>query len=336
MPSEPSDYGKLGHQFYAWLLNNVSGEGERYLDRVQTFDPTETIRQDKSYELGRKGPVGASEDVPDFRVVWEENWVKWESGLYQAGKDPDTDTSFNLGDMLDQNDITIYLAATDDEGTVENEYVYDQTTISEVAMSWRVGSPITTRWTRDAINGKVYRGGGLTHTARGTLDDSSDGSINPKDSRVFVYTAGCTPDATDRVYRLQGFDITARFPTYDVREIGRRDKVGVLSDPPDVSVRMDVQPGDDQPLDRFFTDQTTYLDLNQPTAKHALIRIYDPDADEANTVLGAIKLEGLKSTGGTPIRAQVRGLATSQVNLEVTDEETTDSGGMVCYVGDMT
>ena len=57
-----------------------------------------------------------------------------------------------------------------------------------------------------------------------------------------------------------------------------------MADPPDVSCNLDVQPGDDQPLDRFFTDHGTYLDLNEPQAQDALIRIYDPDDTEANTV----------------------------------------------------
>lgn len=335
MPSEPSDIGRLGHQHYAWLVNNDSGEAERYLDRVQMAEATETIRQDKAYELGRKGPVGASEDVPDMRVSWEENWVKWESGLYQAGKDPDTDTSFDLGDMLDNDDIDIYVATSENDGTFTHEFFFDQSSISELTMSWRIGSPITTRYTREASDAHVLRQGALQHTSRGTLDDTSDGSINPKDTRIFIYTSGCTPDATDRVYRLQGFDITARYPTYSVKEIGRRSKVGVLSDPPDVSCTMDVQPGDDQPLDRFFDDSGTYLDLFEPQTKNALIRIYDPDDTEATTVLGAIKLEGLRSSGATPVRAQVRGLSTMRVSLEVTDEETVDSGGMTCYVGDM-
>lgn len=335
MATEPVDIGRLGHQFYGWLLNNDSGEPEIYLDRVQMMEPSLTIRQDKAYELGRKGPVGASEDPPDMRVVWEENWVKWEQGLYQGGMDPTTDTTFNLGDLVTNNDITVYVASSQNDGTFTHEIVYTSSAITEMAMSWRVGASITTRWTRECTDGRIYRQGSLTHTARGTLDDASDGSINPKDARVFIYASGCTPADSDRVYRLQGFEITARYPTYPVREIGRRAKVGTLSDPPDVSATMDVQPGDDQPFDRFFTDSGTYLSLSEPQTKNGLIRIYDPDAAEATTVLGAVLLENLRPSGGTPIRAQVRGLATSRLALEVTKEITTDSGGMVCYVGDM-
>ena len=336
MPSEPVDIARRGHQYYMWLRNSDTypGVSEIYVDRVQNVEAAETIRQDKTYELGRKGPVGASEDAPDFRITWEENWVKWESALYQAGKDPDSDTSFNLGDILDNDDVVIYLASSKDDGTFTHEYVFDQSSLAEMTMTWRIGQPITIRYVREAINGKIYRQGGLTHTSRGTLDDSSDGSINPKDARIFFYTSGCTPDASDRVYRLQGFDISARFPLYSVREIGRRDKVGTLSDTPDVTCTLDVQPGDDQPMDRFFTDQTTYLDLNQLQNKDALIRIYDPDANEASSVLGAIELQGLRSSGATPVRAQVRGLATSRITLEVVDESTADSGGFIGYVGD--
>ncbi|NIQ88603.1 MAG: hypothetical protein GWN93_05805 [Deltaproteobacteria bacterium] len=335
MPSEPQHTALKGHNHFLFLNNQESGEAEIYVDRIQNAEPTQTIRMDKSYELGRKGPTGASEDVPDHRFVYEINWVKWEDGLYQAGKDPATDTSFNMGDILDNDDIDIYYCQSDEDYNVEHEMVFEQSSISEMAMTWRVGQPITTRYTREAINGKVYREGGLTHTTRGSLDSSSEGSINPKDARVFFFTSGCTPAASDRVYRLQGFDLTARFPSYSVREIGRRDKVGVLADPPDVSCNLDVQPGDDQPLDRFFTDYATYLDLNHPKTMDGLVRIYDPDASEASSVIGAVHLENLRPAGTTPTRAQVRGLSTMRISLEVSQEETEDSGGMICYVNDM-
>lgn len=335
MPSEPSLIALQGHQFYAWLKNEQSAKPEIYLDRMQNVEPTTTLRRTKAYELGRKGPVGSSADPPDVRVVWEENWVKWEQGLYQAGKDPTSDTTFNLGDLLDNTDVIVYLAAADTEGVVTHEYIFDQSAISEMMMTWRMGGPITCRWTREAINGRIYRAGALTHSARGTLDDASDGSINPKDARIFFFSSGCTPAASDRVYRAQGFDITARWPQLPVTEIGRRDKVGTLSDPPDVTATIDVQPGDDQPFDRFFTDTGTYIDLMQDLSKDGLVRIYDPDAAEAGTVLGAIHLENLKPSGGTPIRAQVRALATSRISLEVEKEVTTDSGGVICYVGDL-
>ena len=202
-------------------------------------------------------------------------------------------------------------------------------------MTWRVGGPITTRWTREAVNGRIYRAGALSHTSRGTLDNTSPGSINPKDARLFIYSSGCTPSDADRIYRVQGFEITTRWPLQTVTEMGRRDKVGTLSDVPDVSANIDIQPGDDQPFDRFFDDTGTYLDMMVPKTKNALIRIYDPDADEATSVLGAIKLEGLRPTSTTPIRAQVRSLATARISLDVVQEETDDSGGMICYVGDM-
>lgn len=337
MPTEPSNIALRGHNHFLFLRNieTYPGVAEIYVDRVQSAEPTQTIRLDKSYELGRKGPTGASEDVPDHRFVYEINWAKWEDGLYQAGKDPASDTSFNMGDMLDNEDIDIYYCQSDEDYVVEKEYIFDQSSISEMTMTWRIGQPITSRFTREATTGKVYRAGGLTHSTRGALDDAADGSINPKDSRVFFFTSGCTPAASDRVYRLQGFDLTARFPSYSVRELGRRDKVGVLADPPDVSVNLDVQPGDDQPLDRFFTDYGTYIDLNHPKAVDALVRVYDPEDTEANTVLGAVHLENLKPSGTTPTRAQVRGLSTMRISLEVTKEVTTDSGGMICYVGDM-
>ena len=337
MATEPSEIARRGHQYYMWLRNEDTypGVAEIYVDRVQSAEPTQTIRQDKAYELGRKDPVGASEDAPDFRITWEENWAKWESGLYQAGKDPGSDTSFNAGDMVDYDGIDIYLATSNDAGTFTHEYVFTDSALAEMAMTWRVGQPITTRYVREAAGGRIYRQGSLTHTLRGVLDDASPGSVNPKDARVFIYTSGCTPADADRVYRLQGFDITVRYPLTSVREIGRRAKVGVLSESPEISCTMDVQPGDDQPIDRFFQDSGTYVDLTSLQNKNALIRIYDPDETEASSVLGAVSLEGLRTSGTTPIRAQVRGMATSRVSLEVVDAETTDSGGMICYVGDM-
>jgi hypothetical protein len=152
---------------------------------------------------------------------------------------------------------------------------------------------------------------------------------------LFVFTSGCTPAASDRVYRVQGFDITARWPTQSVNEMGRRDKVGTLSDVPDVSCTLDLQPGDDQPFSMFFEDTGVYVNLMTTQIKDALIRIYDPDSAEATVVLGAIHLEGLRSSGATPMRAQVRALATARIALEVTKETTQDSGGMICYVGDL-
>lgn len=337
MAGEPEHIALRGHNHFLFLRNQETypGVAEIYVDRVQNAEPTQTINMEKTFELGRKGPTGASEDVPDHRFVYEINWVKWEDGLYQAGKDPGTDTSFNMGDMLDNEDIDIYFCQADEDYNVEKEYIFEQSSVSEMAMTWRVGQAITTRYTREAINGRVYREGALTHASRGSLDTTSEGSINPKDARVFFFTSGCTPDTSDRVYRLQGFELTARFPSFSVREIGRRDKVGTLADPPDVTVNLDVQPGDDQPLDRFFTDTGTYLDLNQPLTKDGLIRIYDPTASEASSVLGAVHLENLRPSGSTPTRAQVRGLSTMRVSLEVSKEETEDTGGMICYVNDM-
>ena len=113
--ADPQDIAKQGHQFWVWLENVGSGEPEIYCDRVQDIEPTETINQTKAYELGRKGPVGASEDPPDMRIAWTENWAKWEQGLYQAGKDPAVDTSFNLGDLMTNDNVKVYVTATDSD-----------------------------------------------------------------------------------------------------------------------------------------------------------------------------------------------------------------------------
>jgi len=168
-----------------------------------------------------------------------------------------------------------------------------------------------------------------------TLDSTSIAGARGKEARIWFGSAGSAPDAAERAYRLQSFNIRATPPVQSVRELGRRNLVGKLLEPWDVTVDFDVAAADEQPHDKFFAAIAAGYDLTDTERQHIFIRLYDPDLAEAAGVIRAWEVHNCRPTATTPVRAQVRGLSTYRYTLTSELEAVTDSGGMVVYKGDL-
>lgn len=326
--SDPLMTGMYGHRL-GLFAKNVSSGSEIWVDRVQRAEPTQTYRTTPYWELGRVGIVGITQDPPEYRVVVEKNMTNLEFDFLVAGQVPRHDNSvaqqYDLGDLLGKN-IQLNVMGRNDSDAIDKEVEISGCRISEIQFRFSVRDTIMETWTLDGTAGKFYTSG-FPHAAWGALDNTSPGAIHGKEARIW-FTSGST--AATRQFRVQSFNIRAAFPTEQVRELGRRTIVGTMSDSPEVTFDFDVLAADDQPLDKLFQSSGSGWDLNIPTAFfNAYIRVFDPDNTEGGSVLKMFKLENTRVVGSTPIRAQVRGLATMRYNMRVAKEVTTDSGGML-------
>lgn len=324
--SDPVMIAAYGHRFGLVARNNSSGS-QVWVDRVQRAEPNITGRIGKYYEIGRVGSVGVTQDPFDFRVVVEQNMASLEFDFLLAGKIPNASgpQQYHLGNMLGQN-IQFYLAGRNDAGTIDKVIEVTGCRIAEIQWQFTIRDAITKTFTLDGTQGKWYTSG-FPVSVWGPFDDSSPGGIHGKEARIW-FTSGSL--ASTRQFRLQRFNIRATFPVEQPSELGRRDKVGVISDSPDVTIDFDILTTDDQPLDKLFTSMGSGWNLNQPSALfNAYVRVFDPEMSEAASVLEMIRLENCRFSQGVPTRAQVRGLATMRYSLTVSKETTADSGGLV-------
>ena len=85
-----------------YIRNNTTAE-ELAWWRVQRIDPVMRRDQTVHFQLGQKGAVGTTVDSPEFTVTVEHNMHDMLAELVIGGKDPAVDTSYTLGDVLDQN-----------------------------------------------------------------------------------------------------------------------------------------------------------------------------------------------------------------------------------------
>jgi len=232
------------------------------------------------------------------------------------------------------DDLTVYLLSRDNDGAIQNELEYDNGVTAEIAWRFVVGAACTTTFTINAALGKLYTSGSVIHDSWGAYDTTSPGIIKGKDAKI---TLGGTDVDTHRTYRLQSFTVRAAFPTESVRELGTRTLVGQLVGPPDVTVDFDLLSADQQPTSVLFGLTTGYYDLADPQEVDGTIRVYDPDeTQEAGNIIKTFKMENLKVSAGTPIRAQVRGLATTRYTLTIGREDTENTGGLIVYTtGDL-
>ena len=326
--ADPTQTGLFGHRWGAYIKNETSGS-EIWADRVQRVEPTVDLRTTPYYELGRVGKIGVTQDPASFRFTAEQNLANHELAYVLAGKNPNPTAAqtFQLGDFIGKN-ITAYALGRDEAGTIDREVYLTNLRLTELSYRFTIRDAIATTFGLQGTVGRWYTSGSLIHTAWGTLDDTSPGGVHGKEARVWFNTSGST--AASRAFRLQSFGIRAMFPVTPVAELGRRDLVGQLADSPDVTVDLDVLASDFQPLDKFFAAGGGHYDLNTPAALFdGYVRVFDPDLAEALSVISSFKLENLRLTSGTPMRAQVRGLSTMRYSLTVAKESTTDSGGLI-------
>ena len=327
------NYALYGHRSQLWLQNASSGS-QIVVPRVQSVEPSFNYPMQKYYELGRKGPIGVTQSPPEFRIVFEQNMLNSQRTEYLlAGKSiaPVGVQTVNLGEFLTYaGRIRGFVLNRNNDDTLMNEQAFDGLSLSELSYRFTVGQAIMQSFTFIGASGSLLTGATMQHTW-GALDDTSVGAIDGKDARIW-FASGST--AATREFRLQSFTIRATFPNVYVRELGRRSLVGTLSDAPDVSIDFDLLLADSQPTEDWFTASGALYDYANPlNVAAAYVRVFDPTLTEGVNVVKSFKLENLKLRSHTPIRAQVRGLATARYTMDVSQETTTDSGGLIISNG---
>jgi len=330
----PSDVGRLGHRFQVRVQNTVSSE-LGVISRLQRFEPS--IRQETvvHYELGTVDPVGYTAPPPQFQIAMEQNVYNLSPlDLIMAGKNPASATTWNLADYnVGNGPLTFYLLERDNNGVVQGEIETNGGILTDVTWSWQVGQAISGRYTGLCRVGKHWSAASAPHASWGVQDTSSQGGIMPKDARLFLTGNG----ATQRVFRIQSMTLRCTWRTQVVNELGNRQVVGILAEPPDVSLDVDIAYADHQPDDIIYvTSGTNYYDYqNFNLMTGNAIRIYDPTAVEATSVLRAFSIENLVVQNATPANAQVRGLATKRYSFLRPKVTTANTGGVKFFIGDI-
>lgn len=325
--ASPVDVAHYSHRHQVLMINNTSGSSI-VVDRVQLADPSANIRTEAYYELGRKARMGVTRNPPEYRYQIDQNMVNCEAEYLLAGKNPNPAgaQTFQIADFLGQ-DITAYLLTRKNDGTILDELEINGCVVAEMNYRFSVNGAIMQSFILAGRGGKLYTAANVIHPTWGTLNDTDPGGINGKDARIW-FTSGSV--ATDRAYRLQSFNIRAVFPQVYVKELGNRSLAGTLSDVPDITADFELLQADDQPVEKFFNLATTYYDYaNALSPFNAVIRVFNPDDAEGVTVIKDFKLENVQAGSVTPVRSQVRSLATSRYQLEITKETTADSGGLL-------
>lgn len=329
--TNPTDIGRIGHRFQVRVEHVTTGR-VLVASRVQRVDPNINQQTEVYHELGTIDPVGYASEAPEMRHMIEEFVHDCSLDLLLAGKAANA-TSWNLGDYIADRKINYYILNRNNAGTVQGEHKFTQAVVAEAQWSWQLGQPITARYTLNSTKGGFLQPGHEDHGAWGVQDTTSPGAIKPKDARLFLATTSGT-----MAYRLQSFTLRVQWPTTVVREIGNRNVVGYLQEPPTSSLDIDIAAADHQPDDLLFYDNTSeyYYDYSSPNLLAAsAIRVYDPNLPEAQTVLRSWALENLVVQNSNPLTAQVRGMATKRYSLQIPKATTAGSGGIVMYPGDL-
>lgn len=307
--------------------------------RVQRIDPVARRAITTHFQLGDEDPVGTTQEAPEYSITVEHFQHDVTAELVMAGKDPSVDTSYNLRDVLDQRALRVNLMERNTNGIPVREYEYDEGLVA--SMSWAMGvrTPSTVTSEIRAILGRVYCSGGSIPHSGGSLAYPIDGTTSPgailgKDCRVRFGT----DVAGSRAYRLQDFNIRAAIPMDVVRELGRRDPVGIMNRMPTVTADFSLLTADCQPHSTFFdlvAGANPYYDFNQPNEVDVFIRVYDPDLAEANTVIRAFQLENAAPGDITPMSVSVNGMASTRYSLQLARPDTPNTCGLICYKGDI-
>lgn len=332
MPSNPTDVARLGHRYQARIEHTVSAR-TLVASRIQSFEPSTRQQTEVYYEIGSVDPTGEASESPEFSIRVEELVHNVELDLLLAGK-TNVATTWNISDFIHDGDLNLYLLERNNDGTVKGELEFNSCVMSEVSYRWQMGQPISAQYSFDGRLGKHWAVGSTPHTTWGAQDTSSAGGIRVKDARLFL--GGTTSGY--RIYRLQGFTLRHQFPATAVREIGSRALVGWVVEPARTTLDIDLLAADEQPDDVLYTNvgSIQYYDYTNPlTLTNSAIRIYDPNAAEATTIIRSWKMENLKPTNATPISAQVRGIATKRYSFVLNKATTAGSGGVICYSGDI-
>lgn len=332
--ADPSNVGLYSFLSQCWILNSTSGS-QAVIDRVQSIEPSVALTTQRYYELGRKGPIGATQNPAQYRLSLMQNlYNSLELDYILSGKNisPAGVQTWNLGDLLTYaGKYTAYILNRNQDLSIMDEKEVNGCSIADITWSFTVNGAITQTFNLIGTGGKLYKAASTVHTW-GSTDDTSLGGIHGKEARIW-FTSGSV--ATTRAFRMQTMQLRAVFPNVYVGELGNRQLVGTLSDSPEVSLDFDILLADDQPTEKFFVDQTTYYDLNQTvTPFQAAIRIDDPtNTTEGSVIVKSFLVDNVMAVAHTPIRSQVRGLSTARYSLIVSKEASANTGGVVISNG---
>jgi len=328
--ANPPNIAMYGFLSQVWLLNTTSGS-QAVIDRVQSIEPSVALTTTRYYELGRKGPIGSTQNPAQYRLALMQNMSNsLELDYVLAGKNtsPAGVQTWNLGDLLtNAGHYTAYVLNRNQDATIMDEKEVNGCSIADITWSFSTNAAISQSFNLIGTGGKLYKSASTVHTW-GATDDTSLGGVHGKEARIW-FTSGSA--STTRAFRIQTMQLRATFPNVYVGELGNRALVGTLSDAPEVTLDFDILTADDQPTDKFFVDQTTYYDLNNTVSPfNAFIRIDDPtNTVEGASIIKSFKVENVLAVSHTPIRSQVRGLSTARYSLIVSKETTADSGGVI-------
>lgn len=330
-PTNPTDIGRWGHRQGLYL--NSAGSIEQWIDRVQTADPEFDAGVDTFFEIGNNDPVGFAQQPSRMRLTWNENVVQAESDFILAGANPAVASmTYHMGNVLNNvNNINAYLVMRANGATVPtSELAFTSMGVEELNWSFQVRNPITFTPRLSGTVGKWYQQAGLIHSTWGTLNTSSPGAIMARDARIFFYSN------TGRAYRLQSFNIRTQFPITQMEEIGNRQIVGQISGQPKTLIDFDIAVDDDQPNEQFATLTSNYYDYNNLlTGIGVWIKVYDPTAAEATSVIRSWKAENVVAVRANPLRVNAKGVAMARWSLIVSKATTAGSGGLTVGKGDI-
>jgi hypothetical protein len=332
-PTNPIDFGQVGHR--AGLYFIYPSLTAAWIDRLQSIDPSWSANTTQYYELGNFDPVGYGSDPTEFNLSFAQNVVATESDFLMAGKNPAVATSFNMGDIINASgSLAGYLVMRKNPNTNPTSvYALTNMTTTELTYSFVIKQPCTFTPRIMASIGRWYTAAGIASLPAavatwGTPDTASAGAIRGRDARI---TFG---NLTSQAFRLQSFNIKATFPVQKVEELGTRAMVGLLAEPPEITVDYDILLADDQPHDQWATLTSNYYDFNNLTGGSTVyITLYSPTATEATTPVQSWRVDNLVAATATPIKAQVRGLSTVKYSLKVSKAQVAGSGGLTVFKG---
>jgi hypothetical protein len=334
MTSNPTNLARLGFNVAVWLRNSVlSSSGSTndiWSDRVQNVEAMATDTTQDYYELGRIAKVGVTTNPTEYRVTLSENLHNNEIDMYLAGVNPTTGSGYYIANMVSASN-SAYVVTRNDAGSVDGEIAIGTARVADVTYKFTANGASTIDYTLEGTSGSYYANAGTyVHPLWGVLDNTSVGGVHGKEAWI---SFGNPVSAGTKAYRLQTFTVKAAMPVQTIRELGNRSLVGKLVDSPNVTVDFDLLTADVQPHDIFYPVSNdggvAKYALGQPQTVDIFINVYDPNSAEAAVVIKGFRVENCKPTSDSPIRAQVRGLATSKFTLTCTGERTgTGTGGL--------
>lgn len=207
--------------------------------------------------------------------------------------------------------------------------------IANLAYNFTVGGAITENF---SIEGQDIFENSSASYSWGDYNTTDPGSIRGKDVILTLGGSGLTSDV---LYRLQSFNIGISIALTKVREIGNRAIAGVLADPPTVTFSFDILEADLQPDGLIGNVSGTQTKYDVLQALDTYVRVYDGrltrsaiGVAQTTKPVKSFKLDNVVlNTGG--VRNVVRGMATKRFSGQIQTSDTSGTGGITIYAGDI-